>query len=575
MKQLAYVRNLVLFAYKHNPILFIFPMLTTASIIFELTAMMCLIPLSQLATEPQLNSQDIIVRGLSFLGINPTIKALMLFFCGLLFLRVLTNVLSQNISFKCGKRVLSQLASGAFEKIIKESHIRDIEKKSIGHFISLAGDESYRASTLIIDLHQLLSIVLLGTLYFGLIAWYSPVVAISLFCFLGISFLLMGGAFKFAHKLGEKQIAQSKAATSIFLDSLNGLRTVRSFFAESFVVDEYRSKMITYTNTLYKIDIVNILIKFIPIALLFGGIFLAIALGVVDLQSKDKPVNFAFMFSMVLFLLRFFPIVGQGLNVLMRLVSDAKAGRDVTEVLNIVSEKKIGSASLNAPIHSIRCENLNFSYSLSNQVFNDFNFEFHAGQSYALVGPSGIGKSTLFNLLMSLIRPDSGTIYVNNRPQDDYLPTSFKNKILLVEQQSIIFNNTINNNLKFGTSYTQEEIERASHIAALDDFIETLPEKDAFYLNYQGMNISGGQRQRIGIARAVLRNPDVILLDEITSALDEETKRKVLSRILNHFKDKIVIFISHDPLINQMVDVKVDLRDHLKENHPVKDYSYG
>lgn len=560
MKQLFYIKNLLKFAYRKNPILMTYPVLSTLSILCELIAMMSLLPLSAIATGQGVNSADPVVRIIGFFGIQPTESHLILIFCGLFLTRIVTNVLSQNISFKYGKRVLAQLASGAFENIVKHAQLKDIEEKSIGHFISLAGDESFRASTLIIDMHQLLSVGMLATFYFGLIAWYSPIIALSLLGFLSFSFLLMGGVFKIVHRLGTLQIAQSKSAASVFLDSLNGLRTVRSFFAENYVVDAYRSRMYAYTNTLYKIDFINVLIKFIPIAILFSGIILYITLGYLDAYAQSGSMNFAFVFSIVLFLLRFFPIVGQGLNIFMRLISDAKAGRDVTDVINAVIVSSSGTMPLKDKIKSIGCKNIYFYYKPAQPIFSAFNFKFEAGKSYALVGPSGVGKSTLFNLLMTLSAPQEGEILINQVNQKEYQPDSVKNKLILVEQESIIFNDTLENNLKFGLEFSRDEITLACKIACIDEFIDTLPGKLQFPLNYQGQNISGGQRQRIGIARAVLRHPDVLLLDEVTSALDEATKIKVVNNILTHFKDKIVVFISHDPVINDLVDVKVELQ---------------
>lgn len=566
MKKIAYLKKLLGFAYKHNPILTLFPVISLASVMAELLAMMSLLPLSMVATGQALSPRDPIVFLLNKLELSPTPKCLMMAFCILFIFRMVTNVVSQNISLKYSKRVLAQLASSAFNNIIKHCQLDEIGKKSIGHYISLAGDESFRASTLIFEVHQLGGVLLLGSLYYFLIFWYSKILALSVLTFLLVSFLLMGAAFRKTHQLGELQVEQSKSATSIFLDSLNGLRTIRSFVAENFVTQDYQGKMNRYTHTLYKIDFINILIKFIPITFLF-------AVLIIFMQSRlferyvTGDVSFAFVITMILFLMRFFPVVGQGLNILLKFIADAKAARDVTEMIATYpsTSHRSGGKTLEDNIHTLAVEKLKYAYPGSSPLFDNVNIQFKAGKSYALTGPSGTGKSTLFNILALLSEVQTGRLLINNTNYLEFEPFSVRTKILLVEQESIIFNDTILNNITLGKSYSLEEVREACQIACIEELINDLPGTFNFKLQYQGQNLSGGQRQRIGIARAVLRKPDVLLLDEVTSALDETTKKQVVKNIQAHFKDKIIIFITHDQIVAQSVDERIELHHAAKK----------
>lgn len=565
IKKIAYVFKLLRFAYQNNPMLCLFPIISTLSIFAELMAMMSLLPLSLLTTGQALNVKDPIVRVLTSIGIETNPKNLIFTFCILFVFRIVSSVLSQSIALKYGKKVLAQLGSMAFGNIVRYCQLEEIEQKSIGDYISLAGDESFRASNIVIEVHQLVSIGTLGMLYFFIIFWYSPMIAVGLVLFLTLSFLLMLSTFRKTHRLGERQIQQSKSASSVFLDGLNGLRTVRSFFAENFVVNNYSSMLKNYTHTLYRIDFVHILIKFVPIACLFAALIGLLTTNLFESYTANET-NFVLIITMILFLMRLFPVIGQALNVFLKLISDAKAGRDVTEMLSIQKNINTGNILLKDKIQSLAIHDLNYAYKDSSPIFQHLYFNFEAGKSYALVGPSGMGKSTFFNILSFLIEVQTGDIKINNVSYKEYDKSSLRKKLILVEQQSIIFNDTILNNITFGDNSTLEDVIKACKIACIDDFISQLPEGYQHVFHYQGQNISGGQRQRIGIARAILRNPDVLLLDEVTSALDEETKYQVIKSILEYSKDKIVIFITHDPAVMELVDININLSQMKEEN---------
>ena len=185
---------------------------------------------------------------------------------------------------------------------------------------------------------------------------------------------------------------------------------------------------------------------------------------------------------------------------------------------------------------------------------------FKAGSSYAICGPSGSGKSTLVDLILGLI-PNAGLdIRVNGAPLAELDAQDYRKRVILVEQQSRIFNDTVRNNIVFGLTASEEDIRTAVRLAAFDRVLSGLPNGLETMLDYQGTNLSGGQKQRLGIARALLRNPDVLVLDESVSALDAPTRNAVLGNILEHFRDKIVIVVTHDPVVISQMQTTLVLR---------------
>jgi ABC-type bacteriocin/lantibiotic exporter with double-glycine peptidase domain len=163
------------------------------------------------------------------------------------------------------------------------------------------------------------------------------------------------------------------------------------------------------------------------------------------------------------------------------------------------------------------------------------------------------------DLLLGFFSAAKGSILVNEVPSDERSQGDLRGKIILVAQDAAIFNDTMESNLRLGKETSHEDVERACRIACIHEFIEEMPDGYGTVLNYRGTNLSGGQKQRIGIARAVLRHPDVLLLDESTSALDAATREQVVGNLLKEFKERILVFVTHDAFVMSMVDEVIDL----------------
>jgi ABC-type multidrug transport system fused ATPase/permease subunit len=253
----------------------------------------------------------------------------------------------------------------------------------------------------------------------------------------------------------------------------------------------------------------------------------------------------------MILLMRFFPAAGACLNNGMKLLADLRAAHDVVSAAKApelrLSEERQPSGG---PVRQIEVRNLSYRYEgMPHAALNGLSHTFNAGGSYAICGPSGSGKSTLVDLILGLIPIESTSIRVNGVPLIEINQQEYRKRVVLVEQQSRIFNDTVRNNIVFGLTASEQEIKNVVRLAGLEPVLDAMPLGLDTMLDYQGTNLSGGQRQRLGIARALLRNPDVLVLDESTSALDEPTRNLVLGNILRHFRDRIVIVVTHDPAV--------------------------
>ncbi len=557
LTNIGYLVRLVRFTFRRHPSAYFAVGLGFLSVCIELAAMMSLLPLSVLTSGGALDPRSPWVGFLKLWGLSPDVPSMVVLFSFLLFIRVLTQFGNHTLIAYLSRRIQAELSSQAFERVVTDFSLRQIEEKTIGYYISLAGDETARAGSMVVTFNHLATSGFLAVLYYGSLYFFSPMTGLGVTIFLLVSFVSLLQSFRQSHRLGGEQLEQAQAAHSIFLDSLNGLRSVRALAAEAYVSERYRDIIQRYVRTHFHIEVLNILAWTLPALVLLSTL---LALSVSGRIWNGGSIDFVFVVTIVLFLMRFFPAVGQCLTLSLKIIADAKAAKDVTSVVEHdevtgVSQKTV----LPGPVRSIALDEVSFCYRSGKPVLEKVTMEFVAGRSYAVVGPSGCGKSTLLDLILHFYPIDSGRITINGRDSSTMTSESLRSKILLLGQQTTVFNDTVANNVTFGKKADRGQIERACRLACIDQFLRDLPAGYDTMLAYQGSNLSGGQRQRIGIARALLREPDVLLLDEATNALDAGIREQLVSNLTAEFKDRILLFVTHDPFVTSRVHEVLDL----------------
>ena len=226
----------------------------------------------------------------------------------------------------------------------------------------------------------------------------------------------------------------------------------------------------------------------------------------------------------------------------------ASANR-VNEILEVKEDEieEEGLEQINSFIDSIEFKKVSFRYENSNNdALKNINIKFKKGQTIALVGKSGSGKTTFTNLLLRFYNSTKGDILLDNKKISTITKESLRNIMSVVTQDPILFNDTIYNNITYGNPNASEnQVKDASQIANISDFIESLDDKYNSMIGEKGTQISGGEKQRISIARAILRDPEILILDEATSSLDSESEKIVQDAINNLIKDRTVFIIAH------------------------------
>ncbi len=238
-------------------------------------------------------------------------------------------------------------------------------------------------------------------------------------------------------------------------------------------------------------------------------------------------------------------------------IQTAESGsKEFFEILDLPSIEQYDKTPRRERIKNPKIEfkKVSFKYETSERVLRNVSFTLGGNKTYALVGHSGVGKTTIVNLILKLYLPTSGSIFLNGKDYAQYDHRTIRNNIGLVFQENELFSSTIRENVSYGNSASDKEIINALKLANAYDFVMKLPKKIDSEIGERGVRLSGGQKQRVQIARAILKNAAILILDEATSSLDSQSEMEVQKGLENLMKNKLVIIIAHRFSTIQNVD---------------------
>ena len=419
------------------------------------------------------------------------------------------------------------------------------ENKSSGRLMAILNDDVNQLETFLDNganrlVQTATTVVVIG----GTFLYISPLVAV--FAFIPIPIIIFG-SLKFTSRIAERY---SKIRNDIenlnanLSNSITGILTVKSFNRE-----RKESERITTSSREVKsanyhaIKLSAAFIPIIRIAILFGFTATLLIGGFLALDGEIKVATYSVMLFITQRLL--WPLTELGV------IFDAyqKSMASFRRIVNLKNTKatiKNGSNKLVNFNDKIQISNLNFEYVQNFPVLNDISIDIKKGETSAIVGSTGSGKSTLIKLLLRLYDPTSGEIIFDNDDIKDLEIDSLRNKIGLVSQDIFLFEGTVFENIAYGNlNASDEEVWEAARLSESDKFINLLPNKEETIVGERGQKLSGGQRQRISIARAILKNPEILILDEATSAVDNETEAAIQRSINTLKKGRTVIAIAH------------------------------
>lgn len=352
---------------------------------------------------------------------------------------------------------------------------------------------------------------------------------------------------KWYERLNRKQMEANAQLTSYMVESLNGIQTVKAYNAERKTNYETETRFVKLLRSIFNLYWVsNVQTSLKVLVELIGGVVI-LWVGGISVINGEMTIGALITFNSLL--AYFLEPVKNLINLQPQMQTAVVAADRLGEILDLEAEKtekehrKMIPSSLAG---DIEIRNLDFRYGTRKLVLEDINLKIEKGQKIAFVGESGSGKTTLSKLLLHLYSAEKGDILINGNNIEDIQLECLREKIAYIPQETFLFSGTIYENLTLGIDdATMDDVIKASKMAQAHDFINELPLRYETMLEENGANLSGGQRQRLAIARAMLKKPDILILDEATSNLDSITE-KALDKTINEFaKEMTTIFIAH------------------------------
>ncbi len=334
---------------------------------------------------------------------------------------------------------------------------------------------------------------------------------------------------------------------SILDEIFGGIRLVKAFNAEGFVKNRFAEQNQGYRRSLLKMLYRQ---EVAPPMSEFFGVFVVTGImiygGSMVLAQESALAPATFVTYIVLFsqVLRPAKEISNAISGIQRGIA---SGDRILELIDTKSKLEDSKSALELFDfkNQIEFRNVSFEYETGLPVLQNVSFIIPKGKTVALVGSSGGGKSTLADLVPRFYDPTGGQILIDGQDLKAVSLVSLRDKMGIVTQESILFNDTIFNNIAFGTSATTEQVVAAAKIANAHDFIVEQPEGYQTSIGDRGTKLSGGQRQRLSIARAILKNPPILILDEATSALDTESEKLVQEALTHLMKSRTTLVIAH------------------------------
>jgi len=471
---------------------------------------------------------------------NLLIFIFIVFLC--IFFQALLELMRAIFTAKLRDDITKDLRDKSFNNLMYIS-LQYYHNRKVGELTSILGDEALRGATAIYSFSKFictLTIILIYIVVLFLISWQATVFAIILTL---ISVFSVRTLIKASEKLGQKKGDHKNLITTFCFENLSSYFLINIFNYQEVIKKGFFDLTKDIKHNLSKlslhnalIDFYNTLIRIVAICILIYFLY----------EILHLPIGY--LATVLLVVSQLAPRVNE-LNIVSQTFFENLPGLKSIYSLSIREDKPYiqnGHVKLITFKTNIEFRNVNFGYLKDRLVLHDINLKIEKGRVTAIIGASGSGKSTLIALIPRFYDVRDGEILIDGIHLEELDMYEWRNKIGFISQETFIYNDTIRNNLLLAKlNADEQELLRAVKLAHLDGFINSLPMKLETTVGDRGIKLSGGQKQRIAIARVFLKNPEILILDEATSSLDNISERLIQQSIDELSKDRTVIVIAH------------------------------
>ena len=449
-----------------------------------------------------------------------------------------------------GEKITADVKNKVYAHVLRQSPTF-FETTQSGEVLSRLTSDTTLVQTVVgSSLSMGLRNMVMGIGAMGMLVWTNPLLMLQVIAVLAVVIfpsVYLGRRVRRLSRASQDRVADSSAIAS---EVLNAIPVVQSYTAEAREAERFTTSTAQALGTaLRRTRARSILVGFIIMtssAALLWGLYLG-TLSVREGATTAGELGQTVVY--VILLASAFAVLGEVYGDILRA---AGATERLMELLHSQSDVQSAAHPQQAPWpekgSSLVLRDVNFNYPSrpSQLALNGLTGEVHAGQTVAVVGPSGAGKTTLFSLLMRFHAPQHGDVLLDGVAVDQMDLTDLRQRIGVVPQEAVVFSGTVMENIRYGKpEATDQEVQAAAEAAFAQEFIADLPQGYDTYLGDRGVRLSGGQRQRIAIARAILKNPPLLLLDEATSALDAHSERMVQAALEKAMQGRTTLVIAH------------------------------
>ena len=536
------------------------------AMILETIGIASILPVINLLTNKTTNI--FFINDSFFNGLNER-NLILLFSSVILFIYLIKNIylmyyyfleskFSYNVRFNLGARLFNHYLSRPFSFHLDIHSSKLITK--ITQETTLAGNAIMQLSILVTE-----ALIASGIIFLLLVIKPTETVIII------ILIILFGSLFYFFSKkrsliYGSKLVEFQKSKMKILNESLNSIKEIILFKAKNYFSLKFQKKSNEVSEYGYKMSFINRLPK-----IYFEIVVLLMVVSIIIISKYNNEDTLSTIGTLSIFLISSLKIIPslnkivtslQGIKYSQAAIESLK--KDVDDIKNFISDKNDNRNLTNKKFERLTLKELSFSYNFKDEkVLEKINLDISSGEFIAVIGKTGVGKSTFLNLLTGILEPTEGDILINDKSIKGN-HENLRNLIGFVPQNIYLFDDTIKKNIAFGVqeeNISNEKILKSSTLAQLTKFISKLENNFEFNIGENASKVSGGQKQRIAIARALYNDPPILILDEPTSSLDKETTKEIHQYLKILSKNKTIIMVSHKIDDNSLFSKIFEIKD--------------